>query len=126
MLHNTSLVAKRNLYVAYYIFSHWGIIAQHGLTRISLEASRVASANFRQSQAATTELRASTSAAASFSLISGRQATASSKTELGSPRSCPSASSESVSSISSFRSVTTDGALRLLKRKRNFLSGDQF
>src|SRR5439155_18567958 len=53
-----------------------------------------------------------------------------SKTALDPSRRCfsaaPESESESISSISSNMSGVADGALRLLTRKRNFLSGDQF
>src|ERR1041385_1772823 len=49
-----------------------GIIPQHGFRRISFEASRVFAANLRQSQAATTELRASTNKAIASERCAGR------------------------------------------------------
>jgi len=81
-----------------------------------------------RSHAATTELRASTSAAASLSLISGSAAMTSSKSDFSSA----SFSSEGLSRSGALASKLSAGiagvgrGLRTLTRKKKCLSGDQF
>src|ERR1019366_4265918 len=105
-----------------------GMKLQQGPIWISFGASRVLAANFRQSHAATTELRASTSAVASLSLISGSAATNPSNSGFSSF----SFSSEGLSRFAALDSHSSAGiagdgrGLRTLTRKKNFLSGDQF